>query len=97
MGVSGLGGRDTCMYNSSLLASVSKHSTNATLSWSRLDSGEEKFGLKINHTGLLMFTFVSTVAIQHKAQTLGEKLTSMIQILLNPSLCAEEIVFSSPS
>lgn len=60
MGVSGLGGRDTCMYRSSLLASVSRHRTNATLSWSRLDSGEVTFGFKINQTVLLLFNSVCT-------------------------------------
>lgn len=44
MGVSGFGGRDTCMKRSSPLASESKHSTKATLSWSRLVSAEEQSG-----------------------------------------------------
>lgn len=43
MGDSGLGGRDTCMCRSSPEASVSRQRTNATLSWSRLDSSKHMF------------------------------------------------------
>ena len=69
MGVSGLGGRDTCMYSSSLLASVSKHRTNATLSWRRLDSGEKKFGWDAS-TGLLIFRYV--LALRHYLTCLAQ-------------------------
>ncbi|TNN21525.1 hypothetical protein EYF80_068364 [Liparis tanakae] len=80
----GRGGRDTCASSASPLASVSRHTTNATLSCSGLDSGEG--GRR------------SEVRGRRRSGHAGRRpLTGVVQVVLQPALGAQEVVLPSSS